>query len=148
MNLKVIRRCVIALAAWLPFFALWVLFAMSFARDRFSGIFLASLISMGSAGLLGTAVWHACRRWPWPLGYNLSFYSLHVLFALLYAGAWTIAVYGLESLRYFREYYGKEGSAQPAHWLQRQKVAVMESSWGSNLLELLRHREDSASRTA
>src|SRR5215469_13308344 len=99
MNPKVIRRCVIALAAWLPFFALWVLFAMSFARDRFSGIFLASLISMGSAGLLGTAVWHACRRWPWPLGYNLSFYSLHVLFALLYAGAWTIAVYGLESLR-------------------------------------------------
>lgn len=99
MNPKVIRRCVIALAAWLPFFALWVLFAMSFARDRFSAIFLASLISMGSAGLLGIAVWHACRRWPWPLGYNLSFYSLHVLFALLYAGAWTIAVYGLESLR-------------------------------------------------
>lgn len=96
---KVIRRCVIALAAWLPFFALWVLFAMSFARDRFSAIFLASLISMGSAGLLGIAVWHACRHWPWPLGYNLSFYSLHVLFALLYAGTWTIAVYGLESLR-------------------------------------------------
>lgn len=96
---KVIKRCVIALAAWLPFFALWVLFAISFARDRFSATFLASLISMGSAGLLGIAVWRACRRWPWPLGYDLSFYSLHVLFALLYASAWTIVVYGLESLR-------------------------------------------------
>lgn len=53
---------------------------------------------MGSAGLLGIAVWYACRRRPWPLGYNLSFYLLHVLFALLYAAAWTIAAYGLESL--------------------------------------------------
>ena len=49
--------------------------------------------------------------------------------------------YGLESLRYFREYYGSDGSVQPAQWLQRQKVSVLESSWGSNLLELLRHRE-------
>jgi hypothetical protein len=99
MVLQVIRRCLIALAAWLPFFVLWVLFAMSFAREPFSAIFLASLISMGSAGLLGFPVWHACRRWPWPLSYNLSFYLLHLLLALLYASAWTITVYGLESLR-------------------------------------------------
>ena len=72
---------------------------MSFAREPFSAIFLASLISMGSAGLLGFPVWHACRRWPWPLSYNLSFYLLHLLLALLYASAWTITVYGLDSLR-------------------------------------------------
>ncbi len=103
-----IRRCAIVLAAWLPFFALWVLFAMSFSRDRFSAIFVASLISMGSAGLLGIAVWHLCRRWPWPLGFNLKFYLLQVFFALLYAVAWTTAVYGLESLR--------RGSALPGFW--------------------------------
>ena len=56
--------------------------------------------------------------------------------------------YGLESLRYFREYYGRDGASQPTQWLQRQKVAVMESSWGSNLLELLRHSEDVTSQSA
>jgi signal transduction histidine kinase len=96
---QIIRRCTIVLAAWLPFFALWVLFAMSFARDRFSAIFLASLFSMGSAGLLGIAVWRLCRRWPWPLGFNLKFYLLQVFFALMYAAVWTVVVYGLESLR-------------------------------------------------
>ena len=42
---RAITRCAIALAAWLPFFALWVLFAMSFAQDHFSAIFVGSLIS-------------------------------------------------------------------------------------------------------
>src|SRR5215471_10673932 len=96
---KVFRRWVIVLTAWLPFFALWVLFAMSFARDPLPKIFLESLISLGSAGLLGIAVWHGCRRWSWPLGFSFSFYLVHVLCAFLYAAGWTIAVYGLESLR-------------------------------------------------
>jgi signal transduction histidine kinase len=108
MIAKLIRRCAIALAAWLPFFALWVLFAMSFTRDRFSTIFVASLITMGSAGLLGIAVWQVCRRWPWPLGFTLKFYFLHILFALIYAAAWTIAIYGLESLH--------RGSLVPGFW--------------------------------
>jgi LytS/YehU family sensor histidine kinase len=96
---KVIRRCAIALAAWLPFFALWVLFAMSFARDPFSVIFISSLITMGSAGLLGIAVWQLCRRRPWPLGFNLNFYLLHLVFAMLYAAAWIIAIDGLDGMR-------------------------------------------------
>ena len=96
---KVISRCAIVLAAWLPFFALWVLFALSFARDPLPAVFVASLITMGSAGLLGIAVWHVCRRWPWPLRFDLKFYSLHVVFAVLYAAAWTIAVFAIDSLR-------------------------------------------------
>src|SRR5215470_2648021 len=105
---KGFKRSIVALTAWLPFFLLWVLFAMSFGRDRFSIIFLTSLMSMGSAGLLGIAVWHACRRCPWPLGFSLSFYVIHLLLALLYAAAWTIAVFGLEFLR--------QGSMVPGSW--------------------------------
>jgi len=105
---KLIGRSAIVLAAWLPFFALWVLFALSFARDSFRTVFVASLITMGSAGLLGIAVWHTCRRWPWPFRFNLKFYSLHVVFALLYAGAWTIAVFAIESLR--------RGGLVPGFW--------------------------------
>jgi len=96
---KVINRCAIVFAAWLPFFVLWVLFALSFARDSFRAVFVASLITMGSAGLLGIVVWHTCRRWPWPLRFNLKFYSLHVVFAVLYAAAWTLVVFALDSLR-------------------------------------------------
>ncbi len=96
---KLIKQCGIAFAAWLPFFAIWVLFGMSFGRDGPAAVLVASLISMGSAGLLGIAVWHACRRWPWPLGFTLSFYLLQISFAVAYAFAWTGAVYALESLR-------------------------------------------------
>ncbi|HZI58216.1 MAG TPA: histidine kinase, partial [Verrucomicrobiae bacterium] len=105
---KIIRRCAIALAAWLPFFALWVLFAISFAHDPFSTIFITSLITMGTAGLLGIAVWQLCRRWPWPLGFNLNFYLLQVAFALLYAVVWIVAVDGLDALR--------RGSLAPGLW--------------------------------
>src|SRR5258708_10779160 len=34
---KLIKRCAIALAAWLPFFAIWLLVAVSFARSIFDG---------------------------------------------------------------------------------------------------------------
>ena len=99
MARKLIRRCVIASAVWLPFFAIWLLVAVSFARDRFSAVLVGSLISMGSAGLLGIAVWYVCQRWPWPLGFNLNFYLLQIFFAVVYGGAWTAAVYGLDFLR-------------------------------------------------
>ena len=103
-----IRRCAIAFAAWLPFFTLWVLFAMSLTRDRFPAVFMASLVSMGSAGLLGVAVWHVCRRWPLPLRFSLRFYLLQLFCALMYAAIWTVAIYGLESLR--------RGSLVPGFW--------------------------------
>jgi hypothetical protein len=105
---KAIRRCAIVLAAWLPFFALWLLFATSFSHERFSLIFLGSLITMGSAGLLGIGVWHLCRRWPWPFGFSVKFYLLQVCFGLLYAAAWTVTIYGLEAAR--------RGGAVPGFW--------------------------------
>src|SRR5947207_11581284 len=105
---KLIKRCAIALAAWLPFFTIWLLVAMSFARDRFSAVLIGSLVSMGSAGLLGIAVWYVCQRWPWPLGFRLNFYLLQISFAVAYGVAWTAVVYGLEFLR--------RGSAAQAFW--------------------------------
>src|SRR5260370_41124065 len=96
---ELIKRCAIAFAAWLPFFAIWLLVAMSFARDPFSAVLTGTLLSMGSAGLLGIVVWYVCQRWPWPLGFRLNFYFLQISFAIVYGVAWTAAVYGLEFLR-------------------------------------------------
>jgi signal transduction histidine kinase len=96
---QVIQRYVIVLAAWLPFFAIWVLYAMVYAHYRFSAAVATSLISMGSASLLGIAAWQVCRHWPWPLHLDLKFYLLHIFFASLYSILWSIAAFGLESLR-------------------------------------------------
>src|SRR5262249_33890914 len=96
---SVIRRCVVVLVAWLPLFLFWVMSAVSYSHDRLSAILLGSLISMGSAGLLGIAVWHVCQRYQWPVGFSLKFYLLQVSFALTYATAWLAAIYAIEFLR-------------------------------------------------
>ena len=96
---KAVKRYVIVLAAWLPFFAIWVLFAMSYAHYRLPAALVTSMISMGTASLLGIAVWHVCQRRPWPLRLSLKFYVLHIFFASVYSILWSISVYGLESLQ-------------------------------------------------
>src|SRR5215813_3124879 len=98
MMTKVIKRCAVAIAAWLPFFAIWFLFALSYPHDRFLPVLISSLISMGSAGLLGIGVWYLCKRWPWPHGFSPTFYLLQIVFAVAYGSAWTAALYGLELL--------------------------------------------------
>ena len=49
--------------------------------------------------------------------------------------------HGLEALRYFRSYYGKDGTLAPSHPLKKQKIALMESAWGAELLDMLRRGE-------
>jgi len=95
----VLKRCGVALAAWLPFFAIWLLISLSSSRDRFSAILIPSLLMTGSAGLLGIAVWYAARHFPWPLGFKLRFYLLQILFAVVYGITWSSLIYGLEFLR-------------------------------------------------
>ena len=58
--------------------------------------------------------------------------------------------YGLQALRYFRAHYGKDGVLEPKGHLQKQKVVVMESAWGAELLEKLRRdpKMPPASRSA
>jgi signal transduction histidine kinase len=94
-----IRRYAIVLVAWLPFFAIWVLYAMVYAHYRLTAAVVTSLISMGTASLLGIAAWHVCQRWPWPLHLDLKFYLLHVAFAALYSAFWTLSTLLLDSLR-------------------------------------------------
>jgi len=72
---------------------------MVYAHYRFSAALVTSLISMGTASLLGIAAWHVCKRWPWPLRLDLNFYVLHIVFASFYSILWSVAAFGLESLR-------------------------------------------------
>jgi hypothetical protein len=60
--------------------------------------------------------------------------------------------HGLEALRYFRTYYSKDGELASDHPLKKQKIALLESAWGAELLDLLRRgdgagKEESAKKS-
>jgi len=94
-----IRRCLIGVAAWLPFFALWTAVAMSSGTVPLKTALAGGVVSTGCAGALGVLVWAACKRWPWPPEFRLGFYALQIILAIAYSVAWTTAVFTLESLR-------------------------------------------------
>jgi len=93
------RRAAVGLAAWLPFFAMWLIVAMSFEQAPSRSAFIDSVISMGSAGLLGIGVSFSCRRWPWPIGFRLRFYLLQIGLAICYGVLWTFVVQVLQRPR-------------------------------------------------
>jgi sensor histidine kinase YesM len=99
MGRKLIRRCAIGTAAWLPFFVLWTVVAMSSGQITVRAALVSGLTAMGSAGALGIAVWFACQRWPWPLGFSLSFYGLQIVLAAVYGATWTAVTFLLDYLR-------------------------------------------------
>jgi hypothetical protein len=49
--------------------------------------------------------------------------------------------HGIEALRYFRSFYGKNGELAPSIAIKKQKIALMESAWGAELLDMLRKGE-------
>jgi signal transduction histidine kinase len=95
---KVIKRYAVVLAAWLPFFAIWVFLAMLYAHYPLRAALVTGMISMGSASLMGIAVWHICQHWPFPRRLDLKFYFLQVFLASGYSILWSILVDGLEAL--------------------------------------------------
>jgi hypothetical protein len=96
---EALKRYGILMVAWLPFFVVWVLFAMMYARMSVWSAVASSAISMGTATVLGAFAWHITRRWPWPLRPTVWFYFLHVCLASAYAVLWICGVWLLDSLR-------------------------------------------------
>lgn len=113
-----LRPCAVAVVMWLPFFAIWTLVTMSFGSLAWPTVLANSLISMGSAGVLGIAVWYACRRWPWPHGFDVKFYLLQLVLAIVYGALWTAAICLMEYRR------GAPGLAALLTWpaLARQSL--------------------------
>ena len=78
---------------------MWFVVALSASREPFRVVLLASLVSMGTAGLVGIPIWYACKRWPLPADFRFSFYLLHIVLAVLYGTTWTALTAGLQLLR-------------------------------------------------
>jgi len=46
---------------------------------------------------------------------------------------------GLEALRHFRANYGSHGAFPPKSDMDKKKMTLMETAWGAELLDMLRH---------
>jgi len=90
-----LTRTLIVAGAWLPFYLFWVLFFMTYAQgsQRLADGMSYGLAAIGSAAVLGVAVWTFCARNPWPLSVRASFYAKHLVAASVYAIVWILAMY-------------------------------------------------------
>jgi hypothetical protein len=91
----VFSRALLVVGAWLPIFLFWVLFFLSYARgtQTLAAALSYGIVAIGSAAVLGAAVWRFCARNPWPLSVRGPFYAKHLLAASAYAITWILAMY-------------------------------------------------------
>ena len=91
-------RILTVVGAWLPFFLFWVLFFLSYAGQKVELALWSGAIAIGSAAILGIAVWRFCASQPWPLRVRPVFYAKHFAAACAYALAWLVAMNWAEAL--------------------------------------------------
>lgn len=104
------------LLAWLPFFALWVLFVLVYTGgEAGTGEALESgAVTIGTAAALGFFVWRFTGRFPWPDGISLRFYGLHLMVGLMFAVSWLAVGDGIGLLR--------SGRDLAAYWAEARRV--------------------------
>jgi hypothetical protein len=102
-----LSRTLLVVGAWLPFFLFWVLFFLSYSRERPSlGAAVSSgVAAIGSAALLSLLVWRFCARNPWPLDVRPGFYLKHFAMACAYAAVWIVTMYGAEGVLLGRSFF-------------------------------------------
>lgn len=100
-------RTLMVVGAWFPFFLFWVLFYLSYGRERqeLTTALSSAFAAIGSAALLSLAVWRFCARNPWPLTVRPSFYLKHLTAASAYGVTWILAMYGGEGALQGRNFF-------------------------------------------
>ena len=98
---SVVGRILTVVGAWLPFFLFWVLFFLSYAREAqtVATALSSGAVAIGSAAILGLAVWRFCASQPWPLNVRPVFYAKHLGAASIYAVLWILAMYVADAAR-------------------------------------------------
>ena len=71
--------------AWLPLWGLWFLIAMSSPGRAVSAAALDATVAIGTAALLGAAVWRLTGAYVWPEHLQFKFYGMHLLAGSLFA---------------------------------------------------------------
>lgn len=85
--------------AWAPLWGLWFLIAMSYPGATVSAAARDSTVAIGTAALLGVAVWRITGIYVWPEHLHARFYTTHLLMGSLFAVLWMVPTLGIEALR-------------------------------------------------
>jgi LytS/YehU family sensor histidine kinase len=90
------KKALAIVAAWLPFVALWQIFAMQMGA-RFLDALPHALYAIGTAAILGFAVTWLCSKVALQL--RPSFYAIHFGGAAVYAATWALGMWVFEAPR-------------------------------------------------
>lgn len=91
-------RTLTVVGAWLPFLLFWVFFFMSYGGDSLAKALGWGAVSIGTAAVLGVAVWFFCARHPFPSRVRPGFYTKHFAAASVYAAVWIAAIFLADSV--------------------------------------------------
>ena len=93
------RRSLRVVLAWAPLWGLWFLIAISSPGVSLAGAALDSTVAIGTAALLGVAVWRFTGVYVWPEQPPFTFYGTHLLAGALFAVLWMLPVMGADAVR-------------------------------------------------
>ena len=85
--------------AWAPLWGLWFLIAISSPGQSLAHAALDATLSIGTAALLGVAVWRLTGVYVWPEQPQFTFFGTHLVAGSLFAVLWMLPMFGAEALR-------------------------------------------------
>jgi two-component system LytT family sensor kinase len=91
-------QAAVLVAAWLPIGLFWMVLMVVYGHSSAAEALQRSALTIGTAALLGIAVWHFCLRRPWPHRMRAGFYVQQFVAASLYATVWVVSMYATEPL--------------------------------------------------
>ncbi|MBV8519387.1 MAG: histidine kinase [Acidobacteria bacterium] len=111
-----LRNLALLVAAWLPFFSLWVFFAAAYGHQSVGAASYLAFYTIGSAAFLGLGVWYYCAAYRWPQEVRIGFYARHLAMASLYSALWILATYWIGSLRFHESLWHSIVTSQILGW--------------------------------
>ena len=85
--------------AWAPLWGLWFLIAISSPGQSLAHAALDATLSIGTAALLGIAVWRLTGVYVWPEHLQFGFFGIQLLAGSLFTVLWMLPMFGAEALR-------------------------------------------------
>src|SRR5438094_10534147 len=85
--------------AWAPLWGLWFLIAISSPGQSLAHAALDATLSIGTAALLGVAVWRLTGGYVWPEQPQFPFFGAHLVAGSLLAVLSLLPMFGAEALR-------------------------------------------------
>jgi two-component system, LytTR family, sensor kinase len=95
---RTLMKIAALIAAWIPIFFFWTMLAIVYGRMTPAAAASLAATTIGTAAVLGIAIWRFCMATPWPQRLRAGFYAKHLVAAVIYAVAWIAGGFAIEGL--------------------------------------------------